>query len=122
MKKIKRMMVIIIGVLSAGIIGIWGKIIYEVMTEADPVPMYGVESDFIMEKFNFIFTNYCGSDVKGILVKDLIKKINDINANDERKVEYDGPTLYETKSDRSYKVEVEFGDEGYVCKVIVTEN
>ena len=123
MKKIKKKITILLGTMIAGIIGVGGlRWLNDIIKE--PVAMYGVpmSSQHEMENFNAKFNSYTGNNIEGTIIRQLYNTINHSNATYERVIEYIGPNIIEIRPSRKYNVEIEYNEEGYVCKVIVTEN
>ena len=70
------------------------------------------------EIFNKQFELYQGLDINGTSIKQLEKIVKESNENDlEHKVEL---ILDETNEEDRYNVELQYNDEGYVNKIIVT--
>lgn len=123
MKKIKKKTAIIIGAISAGIIGLSGKILIDKKHEPLAQSVYGVPISH-QEHFNHQFMSYEGNNWKGYEIRGLYMQIQSSNKNEqnERFVEYIGPKTSEINRNSIYTVKLEYDEEGYVCKVIVTEN
>lgn len=122
MRKIKKKIAILLGTMTAGIIGVGGLIWLNNINE--PVAMYGVPISPQQEReiFNARFNSYAGNNMEGTIIRQLHTTINHSNATYERVVEYIGPDKSEIRIGRQYNVKLEYDEEGYVCKVIVTEN
>lgn len=96
-----------------------------------PISLYGSSGIEVsqIEAFNVQFTSYAGRNLKAAHIRDLFATINASNAyykvdseEDECFVKYTGPKASTFSSNKQYKVELKYNDEGYVCEVIVTEN
>ena len=122
MKKIKKILIIVAVALLAVLIWLLGKIFYAV-ADPTPVAMYGVNTPRqVQEIFNSRFTSYEGINIEWRTIRELYTTINHLNATNERIVEYIGPKISEINRNSIYTVKLEYDEEGYVCKVIVTEN
>ena len=70
--------------------------------------------------FNSNFTPYEGEGQSTAQIRSLISAVRSSNANSEQQVELQGD-ISELKSNRKYTVKLEYGDDEYVCAIIVTE-
>lgn len=117
-KKIKTAIIATAGVVVAGIIIVIG---IEQLNNTKNEIQVEKKSDYEIPK-QPSFTMYEGNNEKGPQVKSLINMINQSNIESEEYVQYTGPKASEIKSTKTYTVELQYNEEGYVCEVIVTEN
>lgn len=129
MKKWEKIFIVAIGTIAAAYIGIdswhrnYNKYINEKGRLYGPPPGYSVA----IREFNAQFTAYEGANNSAAQIRSLIATIDASNAlkrvdseEDEGFVKYTGPKSFSTN--KQYKVELKYNNEGLVCEVIVTEN
>lgn len=113
---------ILIGILMLKITGVikpieTGRQIQESAQKSENEVMVNAQS-MEQEIFNKQFELYQGLDINGTSIKQLEKIVKESNENDlEHKVEL---ILDETNEEDRYNVELQYNDEGYVNKIIVT--
>ena len=113
---------ILIGILMLKITGVikpieTGRQIQESAQKSVNEVMVNAQS-MEQEIFNKQFELYQGLDINGTSIKQLEKIVKESNENDlEHKVEL---ILDETNEEDRYNVELQYNDEGYVNKIIVT--
>lgn len=82
------------------------------------------ETKYQIESFNSKYTAYMGKAVTGSTVKSLMIEIRASNAqNEEHQVLQEGiQASNQIRSSKMYEVEAEYDEEGYINKIIITEN
>lgn len=89
------------------------------VVEANPISAEEINT------FNSKFTQYEGNRISGNNVKSLLNSItqnNYINEGRQIKISGDVATNQDVKSTDTYKVEFEYGNDGFINKVIITLN
>lgn len=121
MKKFKKKTAIIVGVISAGIIGICGKMWYNA-NDPPVVSMYGVTMTD-QQSINNKFLKYESASLKGSAVKSLKNEIITFNSDlsNPTSVKYTGPETSKIDLNKKYSIQFKYNDEGYVCEAIITE-
>lgn len=119
MKKFKKKTAIIVGAISAGLLGLFGIKWYN-LTRDTVSADYGIMAP--IQIFNSKFMKYEGTYVKGTTVKALINEINNENMDlsDFPFIKYTSPEVIDSRL--LYTVTLHYNTHDYIDEITITEN